>query len=418
MLSMMVHDRSSAAPPPRLALALLGYLLFITAVITLLPFNFRWPSRPIVSWGAGHPPDIVANVFLFLPLGFLYQLARGENVDRWGLRALAIGSGLSLCIELAQLLMAGRYTALTDLVANGTGAWAGALLCSPVKQRVNERLTGQLALELPLMTLFYLLTPLLWLNALAAGGELSRQWLAPLPGLVGAGILASVWTHRLRPKGVLSANALALIAGLWFVAAAVPGLLKMPGAFAACALTIAAAVRLLTAAPFAWGRRDRRFELPTLLRVGPLYIAYLGLLALWPWSWQVGPWQASIGFGDIPARFGPVVVLRVVEYFVAFTLFGYMTAESLGRVKELASETAQSVLVSSLVVGVVLELMRGFHPGQSASLARLALAVADGLYGALLYRLQLATVRRLLSTMPRQEAPNADGGRAVSPDRR
>lgn len=143
----------SAPPPSRIGLALLGYMLFITLVITLVPFRFHLPNRFVVAWYI-KLSDIVANVFFFIPLGFFYQFTRGENATvllpsfsssvtqasrlglsdenktsrnvRWGLYALILGLLLSLCIETAQLFLSGRYSSYMDLLANGTGAWIGA----------------------------------------------------------------------------------------------------------------------------------------------------------------------------------------------------------------------------------------------------------------------------------------------------
>ena len=49
-----------------------------------------------------------------------------------------------------------------------------------------------------------------------------------------------------------------------------------------------------------------------------------------------------------------------------------------------------------LVGAALIESLRGFHPAHAASLAQLALAAGMGIYGGLVYRLQLGVVRRLL----------------------
>ena len=45
---------------------LLGYMVLVTAVITLAPFRFARPAVLTLSWLAD-PADVVANVLLFLP---------------------------------------------------------------------------------------------------------------------------------------------------------------------------------------------------------------------------------------------------------------------------------------------------------------------------------------------------------------
>src|SRR4051812_36783459 len=69
-----LHPRSeptlerTAAP---LAIALLGYFLLVTLVITLSPFDFA-PRRLRISYMVV-PRDIIANITLFLPIGFLVR---------------------------------------------------------------------------------------------------------------------------------------------------------------------------------------------------------------------------------------------------------------------------------------------------------------------------------------------------------
>jgi uncharacterized membrane protein len=58
------------------------------------------------------------------------------------------------------------------------------------------------------------------------------------------------------------------------------------------------------------------------------------------------------------------------------------------------------VVAASLASGGALELLRGLHPGHVASLLRLGLVAAAGLYGGLTYRLQIVLVRRLVAAAP------------------
>lgn len=389
-----------------LGFALLTYMLGIICVTTLLPFRFHWPDTLHLMWGC-ELFDTVANVALFVPLGFLYRLARSERRDRWCLRSLSFGLLISLCIELTQLFLIGRYSSPADLLTNGMGAWAGAALHDLVRRKFHAPLMGQLALELPLMNLFYLLLPLLWLNVLASGNDWSRLWLAPFLGLCGGSVLAAVWDYRLRPAGVLSANGMALIVAAWFFYGSIPGLAKNPVFLALCSIGVALTVRLQVACAWFVVDAERRFELPALLRVWPLYAVYLGLLALWPWPWMPGAWHASVGFaeiGDIP---GVVPTLRVIEYFAAFTLCGYMAAESRGRQDNSFLHTLRWSFLCCLVIGGLLELARGFHPAHIASLAHVSVAVGAGLYGSVVYRMQLTSVQRLLTPDPVPETLHA-----------
>jgi VanZ family protein len=120
-----------------------GFLIaaaIIVAVIlygSLYPFAFYQPeggAGPLIhlaqSWaetpGRG---DFVANVFLYLPLGFFGSLAvagSGRTFRRILLVALA-GGTLSTTMELTQYYIAGRVSAADDVYANLIGTVLGAI---------------------------------------------------------------------------------------------------------------------------------------------------------------------------------------------------------------------------------------------------------------------------------------------------
>src|SRR5688500_7556141 len=81
----------------RLGMALLVYMLGVTLIITLLPFHFAWPQRWQVTLG-DDPYDMVLNVLLFVPFGFVYRMVmpRGR-----GSMVLVIASAalISIAIE-------------------------------------------------------------------------------------------------------------------------------------------------------------------------------------------------------------------------------------------------------------------------------------------------------------------------------
>jgi hypothetical protein len=100
----------------KLGTAVLAFVTGVIAVITLQPFAFAWPTRTSVELWTG-PFDPVANVALFVPLGFLFALTRAAGRagaaespaarDRW-LRettrhAAVLGGALSGVIELVQI---------------------------------------------------------------------------------------------------------------------------------------------------------------------------------------------------------------------------------------------------------------------------------------------------------------------------
>jgi glycopeptide antibiotics resistance protein len=170
----------------RLATALLAYMALITAVVTLLPFQFAFPSQPRVVL-AGGAMDILANVAMFIPLGFLYAVARQESRVSLA-RVAGVALLASAAIESVQLFEVTRYASLSDILANGTGALLGAVGQRRLARRIamDAKTVGRLSLELPLMGLVYLLLPLLWLDGLAGRFSVSSLWPLLALGLFGA----------------------------------------------------------------------------------------------------------------------------------------------------------------------------------------------------------------------------------------
>lgn len=379
-----------------LSFALLIYLMSIIALVTLLPFRFAWPDRIQIVF-LDNVFDIIANVGLFLPLGFLYRLHQPRQDDRYCLHPLRFGLITSLSIEIIQLFMPGRYSSPIDILVNGSGVWIGAMLYHRTQHQLHRHLVKQLVLEIPLMHLFYLLLPLLWLNSAILGADVSRLWLLPLLGLCGAIAVTASWVRRLQPTSGWPPSSLILTIVLWFAVGVLPAWPKHPGFLLLCSIGLLLTTRLLRGLPWARHENERRFEALTLGRIWPFYMIYLILLMLCPWPWRPQPWHASLGFAtliDIP---GVIPTLRVVTEMAAFTLFGYMVAESRGRQNETLRHTVQWLLGYSLLVAAGLEGLRGLHPQHSASLAHGTLAAAAALYGGGIYRLQLSSVQRLLA---------------------
>jgi VanZ family protein len=372
---------------------LLGYLVFIIAVIALAPFRFAWPPALDLAWLVD-PGDVVANVVLFLPLGFLFRAAARSTAARHQVAALAVGIATSAALEAGQLFLPGRFPSLVDVASNAAGAWLGVLVHARVETRLDAGLVRGLALEMPLMNLVYLLVPLLWLDGMAVGHEAGRLLLAPLLGLAGGIVLAAIWRHRRRGRVARTPAGLAALAGCWYAVGAFPGLARRPGLLLAGTLAIALIVRLEAGRPLR-AAPDRRFELPTLRRVWPVLGVYLVLSALWPVPWTVRPWHGGWALADLADMPSIVAMLRALEYIAAFTLLGYTVAESRGRRAEPQGRLALWVTSACLGAAGILEVLRGFHPAHGASALALVLAGAAGLYGGLLYRRQLTAVRAI-----------------------
>ena len=110
-------------------------------------------SRIFRKSGQG-PVETLSNIAVFVPFGFflgefLAEASVGSSADpeaatkRLGAwrrvgRVTLVSLGLSLCIELLQLLLHVGFFELTDLVMNTVGAFGGALMSVGVRKMVGR----------------------------------------------------------------------------------------------------------------------------------------------------------------------------------------------------------------------------------------------------------------------------------------
>ena len=338
-----------------------------------------------VGWAS----DLLLNVVLFLPFGFIARRTPGGargNV----LRVVLAGALLSAAIETAQLFLAPRFSSVSDVVANSLGAGGGALLADVVNKRLGEgrTLVGRLLLDLPLMGFVYLLVPLLWLDGIAIGGSPDRLW-AVLP-LVCAGALALAAVaesgaaraaERDGRDHVFSAG-LEIAALVWYLLGAVPALRVAPRAVGGGALLV---VALAFAARLLWRgavRHDRRLEPQVVRLLLPLVLLYLAALTR----------NGADLPGDVTGEVARVSILRWLERGAGFTLLGYLVAEWRGRREELLPRTMLvPVVVAALCFAALARYARG--PSDNASLV---VALGAAAFGALFYAFQRAHILALL----------------------
>jgi hypothetical protein len=126
-------------------------------------------------------------------------------------------------------------------------------------------------------------------------------------------------------------------------------------------------------------------------------VGYLVLSALWPMPWTPGPWHGGWGVADLADMPGVTPMLRALEYLATFTLLGYTVAESRGRREARAGPRRARLIAASVLSATAIEALRGFHPGHGASMLVLLLTAAMGLYGGLIYRIQLGVVREAVA---------------------
>ena len=105
---------------------------------TLYPFDFR-PSLLdahslrafVATWGSvASKGDLLANVILFVPFGFLGVIAGAQRfpVRRTIAGVVLLGIGFSFVLQLAQILLPSRIASLDDVIWNTTGQVAGVLV--------------------------------------------------------------------------------------------------------------------------------------------------------------------------------------------------------------------------------------------------------------------------------------------------
>ena len=110
-------------------------LVTLMPVITSLPFCFSYPYIPMhmnpfedaISGRGDFIRQIVLNVIMTVPFGFLYPMCRRATGKKCGLlRGVLMTIALSLSIELLQPLINGARSAdITDVITNTTGGLIG-----------------------------------------------------------------------------------------------------------------------------------------------------------------------------------------------------------------------------------------------------------------------------------------------------
>lgn len=365
----------------RLGWLLLGWLGLVVAAIVLAPFTFSLQLLQSATWeplAATELRDVVLNIVLFLPLGFLLERVLG---GRWRVITIAVvGLGVSLAIETAQLMLPGRYSAVTDIVANGLGMGLGARSSANVRRRIGEGgvLVSRFFLDLPLVALAWMLVPLAWLLAIeglvspdrvaltlavsaAAGVALAAA------GRSGPGVAAERWAPRLARVGVA-----------WALVALLPALIIRPswGMFALGTLAFG------MVAGDRWWRRHTRTE----RRVEPLAVLIV-LALLSPWFVTTSPTLGSLAWhgGGGATRADTLALVQVV---VGYATLGFALAEQRGRVE-------RGWLPGMVLVIIVTWMLAGPLIG-GATLARLAILILAAVGGASLYRQQRADIVALI----------------------
>ncbi len=374
-----------------LTLALLGYFVFVTAVITLSPFDFS--LRQIRIYVRLVPSDIAANIALFLPLGFLGRgLLRASG--RGG-RVVWMAAACSLLIETAQIFIRRRYVSPIDVVSNSCGAWLGVALRDRLERWAlwHPRLVGRIGLDVPLVGLLYLLVPQLWLSSVGMIEDARRSMTTLLLGCAGSLVLVALHRNRWQSGLRLATHVVPPLALIWFMVGALPAATASPRAFGALAALVVVLTWWLLRGESA--SDEQRFEIATLQRFLPVFALYLIVASLWPPFRSLTPWHGAVGFANRLNGAGVVDILILLEQVGGFTLLGYALAEWRGRRELSLAGDLPLVAGCALCFAGSLELAQGFLSGPGASLLRGGLSIAGAAYGTAVYHLARAHVRAL-----------------------
>ncbi len=372
----------------RLSAALLGYVTLVIALLTLNPFYLALPKQIQFSLHTS-PGDVLANIMLFLPIGFLYRLT-----SRRGGASLA-GAGISVGIETLQLFIPARTASVMDIASNALGAGLGAIIHDLLSKHIEitSNTVGRLRLETPLMGFVYLLVPLLWVNSLALGESSDRWILTTLIGVCGAIMLSDVYRQWWKHARFKSAVYAALSAGTWFLVGSGPNLLRIfPTLMIGIGVTLLTAALTFISRPFT----DRRFEHTTLKRVLPFFALYIFLAAVWYPLRPFEVWHGTLGFTSRLADTSLQDIYPRIEYLTAFTVLGYLSAEWRGRSEIPLARDLPRLIAIATGCALALEFLVGFQTGSGASLIRAILAAVSALFGGAIYHLLRDHVRFLL----------------------
>lgn len=378
--------RKSSPPYPNIGKPLLIHMSLVVLIITLAPYRFGIPRHFTFSAVSTYY-DIMNNIFLFLPIGFFFQLSQRASIKHSTLKAFLIGAGFSLVIEMTQLFLPARYSSAIDIMSNSSGAWIGAALCRHLsRQQTSMQMYRKMALDLPLTGSVYLLTPLLWLSSYSIGHDNFRIWISILPATIGCLILATIHINRTTSRNVASKLKTVLLAGFWVLCGIVLMILRYP-IYGMWICGISGGLTFYFIALFEHrSKRERRFERPTLAKIIPLFISYLLLISILPADFNFSVWHYTYGFNVFrPFQYIDVSTFRVFEMSAAYIILGYISAEIQGRKHRSLIHILSITLIVSAATALGCGVLRGFNTHMAFSVSESAVAIASGGYGGILY---------------------------------
>ncbi len=343
----------------------------MAALATLWPFDFRFRYP---RWILGTSlSDVVLNLGLLFPAGFLWRLYRPKAFLPANLDVLVLGLALSGMLEGLQMFLP-RFASPSDILLNGLGAWAGAMLYS----RLDRTWVDHVCLALPLTKVLYLTIPLIGLQTLAARGRYSAiATLIPLAAF-SATIAAEIYRQRLGPEA-RPLRFMTSFAAL-FALAALPLWARMPRqGFVLVPISMGLAWVALRLKP-RLQPGERRIEQIALRRALPSLGAFLVLIALPRFA------------GDLGDLGGSAAGMYVLRDAATFSVIGYVFSQLHARGRFGTKREPRAAIVA-IVVTVVFGALRSWQ--LATELPELGMLVAAGTLGAAIHRAELTVIRAL-----------------------
>ena len=118
----------------------IGALMFDSTKISP-PWVNLVPFVHLLEVYDGWQINIIGNIAMFIPVGFVWPICF-KKLDTTAKTVLAC-AGLSLLIELTQLLFFERNTDIDDLILNTAGAMIGAVLWFRCRRKILRKATEQ-----------------------------------------------------------------------------------------------------------------------------------------------------------------------------------------------------------------------------------------------------------------------------------
>jgi glycopeptide antibiotics resistance protein len=389
----MDHDITSKINPKILGAALLFYILIVTLIFTLVPFNYNFSNlNRIAGIFDMQLIDSIKNVILFIPTGFL--LASIFTDRKKYIKSFLFGLFFSSIIELNQIFLPSRNPGFNDILTNSLGSLIGCFSYDYIKHNIQKRSAILVHLSIPIMNIVFMLIPALWLSSFAAGYDVNRLWLLFLLGTIGAILVSEVYVNRFNKNRMIYMMYFGVLLVGWYLVGVFPSLIKYPKHQLAITLSLAvfSLIRMSFGTKF---KNDKRFELRILKKVIPVFAFYILILSQLPIKFPT----TNFHFFLFPKLHLDqqyfLEIYRFLEYFAAFAIVGYLISEYINRSKRPGNKTLR-VIAWILAISVFLEILRGFHPMHAATVTHFIIAFLWGIFGALIYIMQLYYFRMIV----------------------